>query len=306
MKLLCKEVKSYSEAEKFIALCEKKFENKLREASREVLRQGNRVITLSGPSCSGKTTTAAMLVDEIEKSGHNAVVISIDDFYLDNLRVGMAEGKKIDFDSVKTIDLEYLADFTEKLLKLESVKIPSFDFTTGCRSGYRDFQPTEKDIFIFEGIQAVYPEVTALFGDAYTSVFICVKDEVLCNGVYFSPHEIRLLRRIVRDFYFRNTRPEQTLMIWESVRENEEIAIFPNADNPDFFIDSFLTYELYMISHFALPLLREVPLGSVYKSVADSLISRLEELDNRYYLNEFVPDDSMFREFIGKRNINKI
>ncbi len=301
MKFLCKEVKSYTEAERFVKVCETRFEEKLREASREVLSRGNRVITLSGPTCSGKTTTASLLVDEIEKAGHNAVVISIDDFYLDNLRVGMSEGKKIDFDSVKTIDLKYLKSFTEKLLKLERVEIPVFDFTTGCRSSYRPFHPTEKDIFIFEGIQAVYPEVTSLFGDSYTSVFICVKDEVMCNGVYFSPHEVRLLRRIVRDYYFRSTRPEQTLMIWDSVRENEETAIFPNATNPDFFIDSFLTYELYMISHFALPLLREVPLGSSYKSVADSLISRLEELDNRYYLNEFVPDSSMFREFIGKR-----
>ena len=301
MKLLYKEVKSFSEAEEFVALCEGKFEEKLREASREVLSRGNRIIALSGPTCSGKTTTAALLVDEIEKSGHNAVVISIDDFYLDNLRVGMTEGKKIDFDSVKTIDLEYLETFTKKLLLLEEVKIPVFDFTTGCRSAYRTFQPSEKDIFVFEGIQAVYPEVTSLFGDRYTSVFICVGDEVMCNGVYFSPHEIRLLRRIVRDFKFRSTSPENTLMIWQSVRENEEASIFPNADNPDFFIDSFLTYELYMIAGYAIPLLKTVPLGSPFKVSADSLRARLELIDTSYYLSEYVPDNSMFREFIGSR-----
>ena len=301
MKLICKEVKNFSEAERFVKLCEIRFEEKLREAAREVIMRGNKVITLSGPTCSGKTTTATMLVDEIERSGHSAVVISIDDFYLDNLRVGMGEGKKIDFDSVKTIDLLYLENFTKALLKLEKVQIPSFDFKTGCRSSYRTFQPTEKNIFIFEGIQAVYPEVTSLFGDRYTSVFICVKDEVMCNGVYFSPHEIRLLRRVVRDYKFRNTSPENTLMIWESVRENEETSIFPNANNPDFFIDSFLTYELYMISNYALPLLRQVPLESSFKSCADSLIRRLELLKTDFYLSDFVPDSSMFREFIGNR-----
>ena len=300
MKLICKDVKSFPEAKSFIALCERKFEDKLREASVEILNRGNRIITLAGPTCSGKTTTASMLVDEIERTGRNAVVISIDDFYLDNLRVGLGEGKKIDFDSVKTIDLEYLESFTDSLLKLEKVKIPSFDFTTGCRSGYREFQPTKNDIFIFEGIQAVYPEVTALFGNNYTSVFICVEDEVFCNGVYFSPHEVRLLRRLVRDYKFRSTTPANTMMIWESVRENEEASIFPNAKNPDFFIDSFITYELYMIAGFALPLLKEIPLDSPYKSAASSLVSRLELLDTQFYLTEFIPENSMFREFIGK------
>lgn len=301
MKLICKNVKTPREAEQFVSWCEREFREKLLDIAGEIISRGNRIITLAGPTCSGKTTTASLIVDEIEKSGRNAVVISIDDFYKDGLRDGIAEGKKIDFDSVNTIDLEYLEAFTADILAGKPVKVPSFDFTTGKRSGYRELIPSEDDIFIFEGIQAVYPEVTRLLGDRFTSVFICVKDDVMYNGVYFSAHEVRFLRRIVRDALFRNTTPEITFMSWDSVRENEEEAIFPNAQNPHFLIDSFLTYELFMIAGIASPMLETVPLGSPYKAVADSLHIRLEKLINDLYDTALVPDNSMFREFIGGR-----
>lgn len=299
MKLLCKEVTTKAEAEKFVIRCEKEFKEKLIETVSDVLARGNRIITLSGPTCSGKTTTAKILVDQIERSGRHAVVISIDDFYLDNLRQGIGKNKKIDFDSVKTIDLEYLGAFTKSLLAYERVKIPIFDFTTGLRGGYREYKPKIEDVFVFEGIQAVYPEVTALFGNEFTSIFICVTDEVVCNGITFSPHEIRLLRRIVRDKLFRNTSPENTLMFWDSVRENEDVSIFPNAANQNFYIDSFLPYELFVIAELALPLLNEIDADSPYKTEASSLAFRLQNVKNSFYDTSLVPKGSMFREFIG-------
>lgn len=299
MKLICKDVRTRSEALHFVMQCEEDFVSKVRSAAKEILDRDNRIITLSGPTCSGKTTTAALIVDEIEKRGHRAIVVSIDDFYLDNLREE-TDGKKIDFDSVKTIDLEYFAEFVSDIEAGRTLRIPKFNFMTGRREGYRELLPESGDIFIFEGIQAVYPEVTALFGDRYTSVFICISDEVMCNGVYFSSHEVRLLRRIVRDVLFRNTSPQKTLAYWSSVRANEEASIFPNADNPDFLIDSFLLYELFMIAPYALPLIAEVTEDSAEYQTALSLKLRLEKLLNENYTTDLIPELSMFREFVGK------
>jgi len=298
MKLICKEVRTRADAASFVALCEEEYSEKLRNAVKRTLSLGNRIITLSGPTCSGKTTTAAMLVREIESSGMRANVISIDDFYLDDLHTREGE---LDFDSVNTIDLDCLADVTEKLLRGERVNIPHFDFKVGRRTSYTELVPREDDIYVFEGIQAVYPEVTKLLGDRYTSVFICVRDDVMFNGVYFSSHEIRLLRRIVRDALFRNTPPEETFAYWDSVRENEEENIFPNAENPHISIDSFLLYELFISAPIVLDMMSGAKLTEEHRGLANSLMIRLCKIDGSMFDTSIIPDCSVFREFIGHR-----
>lgn len=303
MKLICKYVNSTEEAAQFIDYCENEFEERLRDAARRALLCGNKFITLSGPTCSGKTTTAAMLIDELSKAGKNAVVISIDDFYLDDLHTKTDEDGEVDFDSVNTIDLQYLAKVIVDLKDGKDVMLPRFDFLTGRRRNLETLSPGENDVYIFEGIQAVYPEVTKLFGDRYTSVFICVSDDVMFNGVYFSSSEIRLLRRIVRDSISRNTAPSETIAYWDNVRRNEDENIFPNAENPHVSIDSFLMYELFIISPIALEKLRSVPKGQEGYELAHSLEIRLEKIESTYFNSSLVPMTSVFREFIGSENL---
>lgn len=299
MKLICKDVKNTAEAESFVAFCERDFESRFRDAARRALSLGNKFITLSGPTCSGKTTTASVLLDELEKAGKSAVVISIDDFYLDDLRTKTDSSGDLDFDSVNTIDIQCLAEVVQNLARGDEVKLPKFDFLTGKRSGYVKIVPRDSDIYIFEGIQAVYPEVSRLFGDGYTSVFITVADDVMFNGVYFSASEIRLLRRIVRDADTRNTSPSQTLAYWDKVRKNEDENIFPNAANPHIMIDSFLIYELFVIAPIALAKLAELSKEDAGYSLAHSLSIRLSKINSEYFSTSFVPKTSVFREFIG-------
>ncbi len=300
MKLICKEARSRDEARDFILLCEERFDEKLRNAVYNAISRNSKIITVSGPTCSGKTTTSALLEELLEKAGKSTKVISIDDFYLDGLREKKNANGDFDFDSVSTIDLEYFATVVEKLLKGETVELPVFDFMTGNRSHTVTYTPSESDIFVFEGIQVVYPEVTEILGDNYTGIFICVTDDVMYNGIYFSSHEIRFLRRIVRDAKFRNTTAVETFEYWDNVRKNEENNIFPNAKNPHVLIDSFLTYELFVIAPLALQLIKTVPESNPHYDDAKSFILRLEKLVNPYYDTSFIPSDSMFREFIGK------
>ena len=103
---------------------------------------------------------------------------------------------------------------------------------------------------MYEGIQAVYPEIVSLFNGEYKGVFIDVADDVCVNGVEFKKHEIRLIRRLVRDRKFRGASAEFTFYLWETVRENEKKSIYPNKDICKVQIDSFMEYELFLMKKY--------------------------------------------------------
>ena len=129
--------------------------------------QGIRLIGLTGPTCSGKTTTAKKLISYLTAQGKNVHVVSIDDFYLDRevliARANDDPDVEIDYDSEDTIDFDALKKCIDEVFTDEPTKIPKYDFVEGRRVGYITIDPDENDLFIFEGIQAIYPKVTELF-----------------------------------------------------------------------------------------------------------------------------------------------
>ena len=295
------QIHTSAEAERFMLECESDFRNRLDGVVNAVLAGDDlRTIALSGPTCSGKTTTAERLIEQIAESGHHAVVISVDDFFLDRRkgdrnRVDLAPP---DYDSVEAIDLDYLDVFLRRLRNRQSVLVPKYDFNATRRVGYHEYLPGPLDIYVIEGIQAVYPEVTARLG-GYRSIFISVTDDVTMNGVPFDRNEIRLLRRIIRDYNFRGATPEFSFHLWDGVRRNEEKNIFPNAGNCDFYLDSFLPYELFVLRKYALPLLADVPAESIHRAAAGRLTEKLTALPELPFDVQRIPKKSVFREFIG-------
>ena len=290
------DINSYQSAADYVALCEKRFEKMLTNTVTSVLSPvAPKIITLSGPTCSGKTTTAAKLTDVIEILGYRARVLSIDDFYKDNLRFE----DKPDFESAAAIDLDYFGECAEKLFSGKKVYLPTFDMKKGNRTALTEYYPHEEGIYIFEGIQAVYPEITshlAPFG--YKSIFISVAEDVTVNGVFFSKNEIRLIRRLVRDDRFRATGVEKTFSMWDNVRANEEKNIFPNAEKSDIKINSFLPYEILFIGKYLLPLL-DCFVSSEYSDRASKLADKVKKVTNQYITEDMIPFRSVFREFIG-------
>jgi len=301
MKELKIAVSSKEEAQTYISECEEQFHRDITSALESLFEHASpKIIALSGPTCSGKTTTAELLTRRIACGGEKAVVLSIDDFFRNAGRINVIKEESPDYDSVNAIDLPLLGEVTGQLLRGEKkVLIPRFDFTVGARSGMREYSPAVNDIYVYEGIQAVYPEVTALFGDAYRSIFISVMDDICYRGVTLSSHELRLLRRLVRDNRFRNATAEFTLHLWEGVRENEERHIFPNAKDCDVYINSFLPYEPFIIADDAEALLKTVPESSRYRKTADALMEKLRVFENPYFEDRMVPEHSVYREFIG-------
>ena len=290
-----------NEKKSFVAQCETSFESKLSSVCDDVAAHKDlKMITLSGPTCAGKTTTANKLISDFALRGKTAHVVSIDDFFKNRANMALTKDNKIDYDSVKAIDIDYFGECVSSLYDGNVVKLPNYDFVTGTRSGYDEFRPHEDDILIFEGIQAIYPEITDLLNKEnldYVSVFINVTQDFNLNGVRFDKREIRLIRRIVRDYKFRSASPEFTFRIWESVTANEDANIFPHEKNTDIRINSLLPYEIFLMKDYLIPILSEVTPDSEYVNEARQLIDKVKDFDTIPY--EYIPKNSLYTEFLG-------
>ena len=298
------EFKTEAEAKSFVCQCENDFEARLSSLTEAVCKEKDlRVITLSGPTCSGKTTASKKLVEAFAKHSKRINIISIDDFYYDKEKLhelSKLKGMdKVDYDSVDTIDLDCLRNVVEEIFDdvPGDVHAPIFDFVEGKRVGYKTLECTDNDIFVFEGIQALYPEVHALFKKhSYCDIFICVESSIAVGNAVFEPNEIRLLRRLVRDNHFRATDPDFTFNMWDGVRENEENNIFPYAHNCKYRVDSAFLCEISLLR----PYLEEMfssfnENNKNYEKAKDILskISNVEPLPKKY-----LSDDSFYFEFI--------
>jgi uridine kinase len=284
----------------FVEDSERNYKNQVLKIATEISELDHiKFLTLSGPTCSGKTTTSYILEHEFEKRGSTVKIISIDDFYRN--RNDISDDEKPDYESISAIDFPIFQSCVDKILKCETAMIPIYDFKDGVRKGFVPYTPVEHEIIIFEGIQAIYPEIlSTLPKDISKSIYISVSDDVNANGTIFDKRDVRFFRRLLRDFLFRSATPERTLELWDGVVENEDKNIIPNEKNADYTINSFLPYELGVIKPYLLHVV-SYDFGKSHEKELYDLIQmkfkNIEEIPSR-----FVPTDSVFREFIGKES----
>ncbi len=264
-----------AESEALVRAWDRDFDARLDAAADEIaadcVARDLRILRLSGPTCAGKTTTAGKLTRALEAEGRVVYPISIDDFFYDRAILDARAEKDpegdLDYDSVETIDLSLLSQCVHELMNNGRTHLPNFDFVTGNRMGYRELVIPEEEhpVFLFEGIQAVYPEVTELFSDVPDrSIFINVMKPTTLVGPggeerVFSPDRIRLYRRLVRDEAKRGTSPFFTLHLWESVRANEEASILPYANGCDYGIDSNMAFDIHVLAPHLRRILADPP-----------------------------------------------
>ena len=261
-----------------------------------------RIFGLTGPTCSGKTTAARKITKHLESQGFRVHVVSIDDFYFDKdylqKRADDDPNIEIDYDSEDTIDIELLAEQTDRLLAGKNTYLPHFDFPSGKRTKGEYLIPQKEDVFLFEGIQILYPKVNAILNHStsYRSIYICPTSAILIGEHSFLPNEIRFLRRLVRDYRHRATEPDFTFYLWKSVRENEEKNIFPYVGKCDASIDSTMPYEIGMLKPYLLPLLNSISKTSEFYSEAQAILQRIQTIQtvNDCYMTE----NSLYKEFI--------
>lgn len=288
----------------FIVSCEEKFFAQADAAADKVLASGKKFIALSGPTCSGKTTASDRICHAFLSRGIRVKTVSIDDFYIDRdilLQRAKESGKPIDFDSPTTINLPLLTECVNKLRRGEDVLLPRYGFVEGKCVEYTPFSPKDADCFLFEGIQAIYPNVLDVLGkDDVVSLAIRPATSLKIGEAVFDSHELRFARRLVRDFRYRSAPPEYTFYLWDGVRANEELHIMPYEDRVDFLIDSTMAYEPFVIRDYLMHYLSLVPKENRYKGQAEALMKEYEQIPS--ISSRFVPDHSIFREFIGQKD----
>lgn len=254
-----------------------------------------KIITLCGPSCAGKTTTSYILEKKLEAiSGIDLKIISIDDFFKN--RAEMEQSDNPDYETIESIDFGYFKECVNNILEGKETYLPSFDFVSGARRDeYELYVPHEKGIVVFEGIQAMYPEITAILPEeSCVSLFIDVLEDVYAYGKLFTHREIRFFRRLVRDFQFRDASVAKTLELWKNVVKNEQNNIYPYSFNAQYTINSSLLYELNVIKKYLLNMLEyDEKTVFLYGMIKEKFAS-IPDIPS-----ELVPDESVFKEFIG-------
>ncbi|MBQ8640859.1 MAG: hypothetical protein IJ480_01460 [Clostridia bacterium] len=286
------------EAGRLIRRCEKQFEDSLSTLVEIILQKPeNRIITISGPTCSGKTTASAYLCREIVRNGRTAMLFSFDDFFLDRPEEKHLHCSPPDYDTVQALDLEALASVMNGLRKNDPVSVPVYDFTAGKRIGYRRHTPVKDEIRIWEGIQAVYPEVLSMMGSGHTDIFFHVEPP---EHFPLTGPELRLCRRIVRDVRCRSASPEFTLFLWQNVRENELRNIYPNLTETCRILNTYMAYEPYILAETVIPLLQRIPESSPYGEAAERYCSILSRYRAPAFDPAAIPAESLYREFIGQ------
>ena len=264
------------------------------------LRRGTRMVLISGPSSSGKTTSAKRLGIQLGVLGLKPVMISLDDYFVEREKTPRDENGEYDYEALEAIDLELFNDHLRRLMAGESIDIPRYDFITGKRTKHETpLTLDERSILIIEGIHGLNPRLTPSIPDAqkFRIYISCFTSVAMDNLTRISTTDNRLLRRLVRDHEQRGADALATLGRWASVRRGEEKHIFPYQENADVMLNSSLFYEISVLRPYAEKMLREVP-----DTVAeyDEARRMLKFLDNFIPIPpDEIPPTSILREFIG-------
>lgn len=284
--------------QRFVEESEMRFRGDVQKVA-EQIADDTRIVMLSGPSGSGKTTTAHMLTGFLESMGIGSEVISLDDFYLGKENAPRLPDGSVDFESVHALDLEQLQACMKDIMRKGACDMPKFDFMAGRPQKEKyPIRLGPRDIAIFEGIHAMDPHVTGSLSGDLCKIYISVESSVTKDGAeILSSRSIRLVRRMIRDYIYRNSSPQNTLKMWSGVIHAEEISLFPYSSTADIHINSFHPYEPCVFADEILELLDMVT------PTDENAHYALEILQNMHLFtplpDDLVPEDSLLREFLG-------
>ena len=285
----------------FITLCEQNHNRQLCELG-QMIEDGKediRLICIAGPSSSGKTTFANRLRIELLSRGIEPIRISMDDYYKARGSAPLDEDGKPDLESVEALDIELFNQDLANLIAGEEVTLPKFDFKVGYRVPGRTLQVPITQPIIIEGIHALNEKTTASIPSHQKfKIFIAPQAQVnIDDHNPLSLTDLRLLRRLVRDYQFRGASALETMGMWSSVRKGEFKWIYGTQEGANYVFNSFSSIELSVMKKHALPLLNSIDKESEHFPVAERLIRMLKFFDD--IPDTWIPCNSIIREFIG-------
>ncbi len=257
-------------------------------------------VFLAGPSSSGKTTSCKRIAVHLAVLGIKPLMISLDDYFLDREHTPKDEKGNYDFECLEALDLDFFSQQMQELLEGREIELPKFNFVSGQREkSDKRIQLTDNSILIIEGIHALNPKLSKQINreNKYLVFVSALTQLALDSQNLISTSDNRLIRRIVRDYNYRGSSAERTLLMWNNVRNGEERHIFPYQENADSIFNSSLLYEIGVLKSYCYPLLVQVP----QTSPAYANARRLQDfLDNFTPISsQSIPPTSVMREFLG-------
>lgn len=279
---------------------EKTIANIATEIANKSKNDGVKVVLISGPSSSGKTTFRMRLEVQLMVNLIKPVGLSLDDYFVDRENTPREENGDYDFESLYALDIPKFNNDLEALLEGKEIELPTYNFTTGKREykGHR-LQLKENSILVIEGIHGLNPELTRGIPEnqkyqIYVSALTSIS---LDNHNWIPTTDNRLLRRLIRDYRYRNYSAIDTISRWPSVRKGEDKWIFPYQENADVMFNSAMLYEFAALRKYAEPILSQVPNNVPEYTEAHRLLKFLRYFN---YINDReLPPTSLLREFLG-------
>jgi uridine kinase len=295
----CKNQKSFE----MIKLSEALHEKKVAQIADQIAHRESgvpRFVLISGPSSSGKTTFSKRLTIQLMVNGIRPVVISMDNYFVNREDTPRDENGNWDFEHLNTLDLPLFRQQVADLLEGKTVSLPFYNFETGKREFRGETLKLEKDtVVILEGLHALNPELMPnIPREATFKIFVSSLTTVnLDNHNWIPTSDVRLIRRIVRDYRYRGYSALETIARLDSVQRGEDRWISPFQEEADVMFNSALLFELAVLKRHAEPILDEVPKYCDEYTTAHRLkkyLSYFESIPERE-----IPPTSFLREFVG-------
>ncbi len=278
------------------------FDTHIRDIAQELKNnlEHNRIVLVSGPSSSGKTTFTLKLEQELDDMGLEAETISMDDFYLDRAQAPKKADGKPDFETVYSLDLPEMRRCFEQFVKEGGMEMPHFSFKQGRRVEQRRHIPCgENTILLVEGMHALSDVVGEYIpNDTACRIFISIRSSLdIGDDVLLDSRNLRLLRRLIRDYKFRGSAPDHTLQLWLDVIAGDILYVEPFESRADIMVNSFFPYEAGVLKPTAQQMLTAIPKDSIFYHQCRSILERLEYVSQ--IDTSFLPSTSLLREFVG-------
>ena len=281
----------------FIRHCEFEYESRIYAAAKEILAADAKIVMLTGPSASGKTTTSNKIAEKLRKMGKNAQVLSMDNFFKNpEVYPRLADGTK-DYENVHAVDIELMQQCLKEVLETGKSIMPEFDFKTERRIENAIEMDIGDGIIIVEGIHALNPIVLGdIPRDKVFTIYAGLREEYSLQGQRVLPtRDIRMVRRMIRDFKHRGHSPEKTISMWQSVCDGEDKYIRPYKENADLLLDTSFSYEILVMNSALKNLSSGLKDGSEEAKRFEALLKVFNNCD-------FIPEgyllpNSMLKEF---------
>jgi uridine kinase len=259
-----------------------------------------KIVLISGPSSSGKTTFSTRLSIQLMTNGLRPFPISLDDYFVDREQTPRDADGNYDYESLYALDLDLFNRDLQALLRGEEVELPRFNFVIGKKEYKGDkLRIDDNTILVLEGIHALNPAlIPAIPADATFKVYVSALTTISLDDHNWIPTtDNRLLRRIIRDYNYRGYSARDTINRWPSVRAGEDKWIFPYQENADAMFNSALIYELAVLRMHVEPVLMSVPQNCPEYAEASRLLRFI-----KYFCpiqDKEIPPTSLLREFLG-------